>query len=51
MTKHLPMPENVITEIVKLRNVFLTIVCQYSDSLSKQCIASKVQMDRKPYGS
>ena len=36
MTKHLPMPENVITEIAKPQNVCFTIVCKYSDSLSKQ---------------
>ena len=36
MTKHLPMPENVITEIAKPQNVCFTIVCKYSDSLSKE---------------
>ena len=30
------MPENVITEIAKPQNVCFTIVCKYSDSLSKQ---------------
>ena len=35
MTKHLPMPEN-ITDIAKPQKVCFTIVCKYSDSLSKQ---------------
>ena len=36
MSKYLPMPENVKTEIAKPQNMCFTIVCKYSDSLSKQ---------------
>ena len=35
MIKHLPMPENVITEIAKPQKVCFTIVCKCNDSLSK----------------